>query len=165
MTYASHGGALPLTAAPSIPLKPTYYPYAQVPMAYRAFTLPAQPVYYGRNSNGTPVNFKDGPVTTESCGIHIRRLSYEITQSELEQYLRSPDPFETCELKIDSTGKSRGYAVVIYASEEAARYAVEQFDGKVWNGKKIVVKLDTNTRAVGRSRTAAEASLVIVRSP
>lgn len=139
-----------------MPVQPTYqYPnYYQV----QAFTAPStytvpdpyvQPVY-SHSSGGLPVNLSRGAVVTETRGIFIQGLNYVVGDTELHALLNGVGLVpEYARVHKDSRGSSKGVATAKFATKGQAEDAVSRLNGKVHVGKKITVRMDTNSTVVG----------------
>lgn len=104
--------------------------------------------------NHRPINATGGLVKTESRGIFISQLDFAIDQRQLEEYLRSIGPFESCDVRKDpTTGRSRGIATAKFSTAEAAAAAIQILNGRRLMSKTVNVRFDTEMEAVAPAST------------
>ena len=136
--------------------------YGGVPMVYTGIpnTQPPQPAPHPmhKNDDGTPINVAQGFVPIESRGVYVHNLSRDATSKDLEDLFRQVGHVERCEV---SKGPDKGKqckATIAFSSEGEARAATKNFDGKVFMGRALAVRLNkdsTKTQETPRSTTIA----------
>ncbi|KAK6520667.1 hypothetical protein TWF506_000916 [Arthrobotrys conoides] len=121
--------------------------------------IPPTPVFVN-NASGVPVNLSHGGVQTESRGIFIGNLPYNTHWKDLRTFLSPAGNIVRCDVPRKPNNKGRGYATVLFASSQEAERACEMFNGTMYQGRQIRVRLDTyaNTKAVEVGSTVASAS-------
>ncbi|RVD87670.1 uncharacterized protein DFL_001888 [Arthrobotrys flagrans] len=121
--------------------------------------IPPTPVFVN-NASGVPVNLSHGGVQTESRGIFIGNLPYNTHWKDLRIFLSPAGSIFRCDVPRKPNNKGRGYATVLFATSEEAERACEMFNGTMYQGRQIRVRLDTyaNTKAVEVGSTVASAS-------
>ncbi|KAF3090493.1 hypothetical protein TWF569_004415 [Orbilia oligospora] len=121
--------------------------------------IPPTPVFVN-NASGVPVNLSHGGVQTESRGIFIGNLPYNTHWKDLRTFLSPAGNIIRCDVPRKPNNKGRGYATVLFASSQEAERACEMFNGTMYQGRQIRVRLDTyaNTKAVEVGSTVASAS-------
>ncbi len=98
--------------------------------------------------DGMPVNIRHGAVLTEARGVFIQNLSYQATSADVENLMRDVGRIVGCEVKTDtSTGRSMGSAVVKFTSAEDVAKAIIMFNGTLFRGRILAVRLDRNQEA------------------
>ena len=80
-------------------------------------------------------NYKD---KTEN-NIFVKKIAKEISQKEFNDYFRKFGNVISSKIAEDEEGESMGYGFVLYDSEEGAKNAIKECNGKEWYGKKIYV--------------------------
>src|SRR5579859_6241818 len=74
--------------------------------------------------------------------LFVGNLSYQTTESELQDYFAQSGAVVSVNLMVDKvTGKSRGFAFVEYATPEEAARAVEQFHNQDFQGRALTVNV------------------------
>ncbi|KAK6351603.1 hypothetical protein TWF718_004760 [Orbilia javanica] len=121
--------------------------------------IPPTPVFVN-NASGVPVNLSHGGVQTESRGIFIGNLPYNTHWKDLKTFLSPAGNIVRCDVPRKPNNKGRGYATVLFATSEEAEKACEMFNGTMYQGRQIRVRLDTyaNTKAVEVGSTVASTS-------
>ncbi|KAI9870003.1 MAG: hypothetical protein M1830_004844 [Pleopsidium flavum] len=161
-----------LAAQPSSPLATQYIPingvaFHPVPSSTISYILsPAvvelpQPLQYTpqavlqpsqiihTNVDGTPINVSRGAVPTEARGVFIHELNYNATCADVANMMRQAGRVDRCEMNTyTSTAKSRGSASATFHNVEEAGRAVEMFDGTLFMGRKIRVRLDREVNSL-----------------
>ncbi|KAK6361155.1 hypothetical protein TWF730_004899 [Orbilia blumenaviensis] len=122
-------------------------------------SIPPTPVFVN-NASGVPVNLSHGGVQTESRGIFIGNLPYNTHWKDLRTYLSPAGTIVRCDVPRKPNNKGRGYATVLFATSEEAERACEMFNGTMYQGRQIRVRLDTyaNTKSVEVGGPVASAS-------
>jgi len=95
------------------------------------------------NSSGLPINLSQGAVQTESRGIFIGNLPYSTNWRDLRGHLSSAGRIIRCDVPRKPNNKGRGYATVLFTSAEDAARACEMFNGTIFQGRPMRVRLDT----------------------
>lgn len=126
--------------APVPPLNMLAYPHPQ----------PPGPVYSPAGPNGMLVNVSNGAVMTESRGIFIGNLNYQIKQHELESLIKKAVGDDAkpirCDINKDArTGRPKGSATALFASKEQAQLAIQKLNGKRHMGLKLICRPDKTT--------------------
>ncbi|KAK6537014.1 hypothetical protein TWF281_001218 [Arthrobotrys megalospora] len=127
--------------------------------AVQPVAIPPTPVFVN-NASGVPVNLSHGAVQTESRGIFIGNLPYNTHWKDLRTFLSPAGNIVRCDVPRKPNNKGRGYATVLFATSGEAERACEMFNGTMYQGRQIRVRLDTyaNTKAVDVGGTVASAS-------
>ncbi|KAF2795395.1 hypothetical protein K505DRAFT_239969 [Melanomma pulvis-pyrius CBS 109.77] len=139
------------------------YPYAGYPQAQVYATPSASSLYYApmqlaapqapvysTNTSGLPVNMGNGAYFTEARGIFISNLDFRTSPNDLIQLLNiAGHPVESKMHKDARTGLFKGAATAKFATKNEALYAVQTLNKIVFLGKRIHVRLDTDTTIVG----------------
>ncbi len=74
--------------------------------------------------------------------LYVGQLSFSINSEELGDFFASAGEVLSAKVIMDrDTGRSKGFGFVEMATEEQAQSAVEQFNGKDFNGRNIVVSI------------------------
>jgi RNA recognition motif-containing protein len=72
--------------------------------------------------------------------LYIGNLSYNTTEGELLNLFGTAGEVARCQLIMDrATNRSRGFAFVEMATQEAAERVIAEFNGKEVDGRKLVV--------------------------
>ena len=71
--------------------------------------------------------------------IFVKKIPKEVTAKEFDEYFRKFGNIVSAKLAEDEEGESMGYGFVLYDSEEGAKKAIRECNGKEWNGKKLFV--------------------------
>lgn len=72
--------------------------------------------------------------------LYVGNLSFRTTQEELRELFAQAGTVESASVIEDrETGRSRGFGFVEMASAEEAQAAIEQFNGKEFNGRNLTV--------------------------
>lgn len=75
-----------------------------------------------------------------SVKLFVGNLAPETTHAQLRELFSTAGTVESCRVIIDRTsGTSKGFAFIEMTSMEAANIAVEQFNGKDFQGKMMKV--------------------------
>ncbi|EPS43903.1 hypothetical protein H072_2110 [Dactylellina haptotyla CBS 200.50] len=121
--------------------------------------IPPTPMFIN-NAAGVPVNLSHGAVQTESRGIFIGNLPYNTHWRDLRTFLSPAGTIIRCDVPRKPNNKGRGYATVLFSSAEDAERACDMFNGTMYQGRQIRVRLDTyaNTKSVDAGATVASAS-------
>ncbi len=72
--------------------------------------------------------------------LFVGSLAYSVTDDELEQFFAAAGQVASAKVIIDrDTNRSKGFGFVEMNSDEEAKAAIEQLDGKELNGRAIAV--------------------------
>lgn len=72
--------------------------------------------------------------------LFVGSLAYSVTDQELEEFFAAVGKVDSAKVIIDrDTNRSKGFGFVEMSSDEEAKAAVEQLDGKELNGRAIAV--------------------------
>ena len=151
------------------PLHQAFNPYSSLGhpssvVQYLPRTAPAprmKPQTYVVTQNQRPVNATSGLVKTQSRGVFICRLGFDVNQQQLEVYLSRFGPLQNCEIKRDPmTGKSRGTATAKFLSAEIAATVVCSLDGQQLMGKRVEVRFDKDHEMVAAVNTVNDCLII-----
>ena len=74
--------------------------------------------------------------------LFVGNLSYQTMENDLQDYFSQAGAVTSVNLMLDKvTGKSRRFAFVEFATAEEASKAVEQFQGKEFQGRSLTVNV------------------------
>ena len=74
--------------------------------------------------------------------LFVGNLSYQTMEKDLQEYFSQVGAVTSVNLMMDKvTGRSRGFAFVEFATPEEATKAVEQFQGKEFQGRALTVNI------------------------
>lgn len=102
---------------------------------------------YVTNSHGIQVNRTKGLVKTETRGIFVGDIDYKARSDEVYAFFSRVGTVINVDMHKDAKGKPRGTAIVEFASAVSAQRACALNDER-WMGRKLKVRLDTNTTPV-----------------
>ena len=72
--------------------------------------------------------------------LFVGNLSFNTTEGDILDLFKQAGEVSSCELIVDKfTSKSRGFAFVTMATQEAATAAISQFNGKELDGRALTV--------------------------
>ncbi len=72
--------------------------------------------------------------------LFVGNLSFNTTEGEVLDLFKGAGNVTSCELIVDKfTGRSRGFAFIQMGTDEEAKNAITQFNGKDLNGRALVV--------------------------
>jgi RNA recognition motif-containing protein len=72
--------------------------------------------------------------------LFVRSLAYAVTDDQLEEFFAAAGTVQSAKVIVDrETNRSKGYGFVEMASDEEAKAAIEQLDGKELAGRQIFV--------------------------
>ena len=73
--------------------------------------------------------------------IYVGNLSYKVRENDLKEVLEEYGQVDSCKLITDrDTRKSKGFAFVEMADDEAAKKAITELNGAELDGRTMVVK-------------------------
>jgi cold-inducible RNA-binding protein len=74
--------------------------------------------------------------------LFVGNLSFQTEEQDLRDYFSEAGAVTSVNLMVDkTTGRSRGFAFVEFASAEEAKKAVEQFQNKEFQGRALTVNI------------------------
>ncbi|HEY5909719.1 MAG TPA: RNA-binding protein [Verrucomicrobiae bacterium] len=74
--------------------------------------------------------------------LFVGNLSFQTMENDLQDYFAQAGVVTSVNLMLDkTTGKSRGFAFIEFATPEEAAKAVEQFHGKEFQGRALTVNV------------------------
>src|ERR671917_520188 len=72
--------------------------------------------------------------------LYVGNLNFRTTGDDLREYFSQAGEVESASVVEDrETGRSRGFGFVEMATDEGAKAAIEQFNGKDFNGRNLTV--------------------------
>jgi RNA recognition motif-containing protein len=72
--------------------------------------------------------------------LYVGNLSFQTMEKDLQDYFAAVGKVSSCTLMTDKfTGKSRGFAFVEMGSDAEAKKAIEELDGKEFDGRTLKV--------------------------
>jgi cold-inducible RNA-binding protein len=75
-----------------------------------------------------------------STRLYVGNLNFRTTGDDLREYFSQAGEVESASVVEDrETGRSRGFGFVEMATDEGAKAAIEQFNGKDFNGRNLTV--------------------------
>ena len=73
--------------------------------------------------------------------IYVGNLSYKVRESDLKEVIEEYGQVDSCKIIIDrDTRKSKGFAFVEMADDDAAKKAIAELNGAELDGRTMVVK-------------------------
>ncbi|KAA8892710.1 hypothetical protein FN846DRAFT_982381 [Sphaerosporella brunnea] len=108
----------------------------------QAFIAPTPHIVVPVSGGGLPINLTSGAVVTEPRGIHIRNLPYDVTAEELRAHIRDAGTIVQCDVPQGSNRKGKGYATVLFKTQEEADRCLELFNASVLKGREIFMRRD-----------------------
>ncbi len=73
--------------------------------------------------------------------IYVGNLSYKVRENDLKEVMEEYGQVDSCKLIIDrDTRKSKGFAFVEMADDDAAKKAIAELNGAELDGRTMVVK-------------------------
>lgn len=126
--------------------------------------LPGYPMQVPRPNTGRlPTRPRKPFYNPSRRAIFIQNLHPATTAKDLKEHLQQhhwTDPIEACEVFSDAeTGRCKGYARVTFQNAEEAKRAAWLFNGDMFMGLRIRVKMD---RFVGRANDGSTSPGVVV---
>ncbi|BGP20702.1 hypothetical protein JCM10213_001051 [Rhodosporidiobolus nylandii] len=96
----------------------------------------------------------DPSADEEICGdpyktLFVGRLPQEVTEKELIREFEIYGPLERVRLVEDKTGKSRGYAFLVYERERDMKAAYKDADGLKLHGKRLLIDVERGRTVKG----------------
>ena len=71
--------------------------------------------------------------------IFVKKIPKNVSQKEFHEYFSKFGNILSSKIAEDEEGESMGYGFVLFDSEEGAKNAIKECNGKDWNGKKLYV--------------------------
>ena len=85
--------------------------------------------------------------------LYVGNLNYSVTENQLQDLFAKAGAVAQVDLILDRySGRSKGFAFVQMANEEGAKKAIRMFNGKEFEGRKMVVNEARPRRTVSRPR-------------
>ncbi|XP_076804082.1 RNA-binding protein 3-like [Clavelina lepadiformis] len=79
------------------------------------------------------------------CKVFVGNLNFKATQLELQDFFKCCKAVKDVAVIMDrNTGRSKGYAFIMFGTEEAAKEAVEKMNEEVFQGRPLAVKVASN---------------------
>ncbi|KAF2093661.1 hypothetical protein NA57DRAFT_81161 [Rhizodiscina lignyota] len=145
--------------------QPTLVPVVpvQVSQSYQhqlAFATAAQqPSYSMSSSTNLPVNTSSGTVLTESLGVFISELPWNMTERELKGIIKKIEKPKRCELQVHRSGRPKGTATASFDNVEQARRVIRHLNGREVGGKRLKVRFDREATTI---RGEAQGPTVVI---
>ena len=79
--------------------------------------------------------------------LYVGNLSFNTTDETLKAHFADAGEVEKANVIRNRGGKSRGFGIVEYASEDAAKAAIAKFNESTFEGRSILVRIDEPQRA------------------
>ena len=99
----------------------------------------------------------------EYRSVFVSKLNFKAEEKDVRALLASAGSIVKCNVPKDSkTKKSKGRAQVEFATAEAARTAIENFDGKQFMGMTLKVRFDKDATTLVAPQTGSRSEPVIV---
>lgn len=75
--------------------------------------------------------------------VFVGNFNFTATEEALKDFFSTIGNVTSCKImKESSTGRSRGFGFVEYASKEEAERAIKELDGSIWDGRPVKVSED-----------------------
>merc|ERR1712146_240119 len=81
-------------------------------------------------------------VPTSGRFLFVGNVSWETSSSELGQHFSEQDGLASAEIKVDNNGRSRGFGIVEFDTNEQASHALDALNGSELMGRPIAVRYD-----------------------
>ncbi len=139
-------------------------PPLQVPRTVAAYTIPPATTIrgprYAIRSSGIPTNVDRGAVKIEYRGVFVSNLSYDVHDKDINKLFSAYGEITKMdhkrETKVNSNGKtvsrSKGSAVITYATSDQAQKAIDKLDGCTWNERTLALRRDKEPTPVNPPR-------------
>ena len=82
-----------------------------------------------------PNNYRNHP----EYNIFIKRIPKEVSTKEFAEFFSAYGKIVSCKIAEDEDGEPMGYGFVLYNTEEGAKKAIKECNGKEFHGKKLFV--------------------------
>lgn len=131
-------------------------PSMAVPYTVSSQASLPRPTQYTTGPSGIPTNVKHGTVRTEFRGVFISNLSYDTQDMDIQRHFCNCGEIvkldhkkeQKSNSKRETSSRSKGSAVITFASCEQAAKAVQKLNGCYLNERKLTVRLDTEPTPV-----------------
>ena len=141
----SHGGEIPtIWALPTV----CYFYHttgckngAACPFRHEPLTQSPWPGIHGIGDRGPDYVYAKG-IGDEYKTLYVGNVAWGVTSDQLLELFGGIGNVICCEVKRDSKGQSKGFALVTFRSEGFAEVAIAKFNGFVHEGRKLVVRPD-----------------------
>lgn len=92
--------------------------------------------------------------------VFVGNFSFSVNDEQLKEYFSQVAPVLSAKVMTEGHGgRSRGFGFVEYASEDNAKKAIEDLNGKVWEGREVKVSEDrSNKQREERARQSGGSS-------
>lgn len=80
------------------------------------------------------------PPPVDGYEVFVGNLPYTTTDDEFKGLVADLDDVKSAEIRTDRRGKSKGFGIVIFATQDEADKAVESLDGREVNGRNLEVR-------------------------
>ena len=111
---------------------------------------------YGRrviSSTNAPIGGKfDRPRTGDKAGnrnVYVGNLSFDVSWQDLKDHMRSAGDVVRVDILSDASGRSKGCAIVEYASPRDAQMAIVNLNETVLNGRSVFIREDREAGSTG----------------
>jgi len=75
-----------------------------------------------------------------STKLYVGNLSFDVTENDLRDMFSQHGPVNEINVVMDrETGRARGFAFVTMNTEEGAKAAIQDLNGKDWKGRALTV--------------------------
>jgi len=91
----------------------------------------------GRGMGRDPAN--DPP---QGRQVHIGNLPFQVAWQDIKDICKLHGEVERADVAVDEAGRSRGYALVLFATPGGARRAIQRMNGQECGGRILTCKLD-----------------------
>lgn len=97
----------------------------------------------GRGRGGRGREAQTGEPAPPGTQVVVHGLPWSYTDDDLRQIFEGSLNIVKCEVAIGRDGRSRGYGVVQFGSNQEASDAIDQYNGKELEGRNLSVKFDS----------------------
>lgn len=117
---------------------------------------------YVKSQTGTPINVRDGVAVTVARGIFVSGISYKAREEDVKRKFSSVGDIVRCVLLMNtSTGKSKGFATILFSSSADAQKAINKYNGATWLEKKLIVRVDKEASTLTAPPRSDTAPLIV----
>jgi len=89
-----------------------------------------------------PINLSQGAIQTESRGVFVGNIAYNADVRQLKAFFEGAGVVVRCHVPISTQKKNKGFAVITYRTGQEASTACQMFDGRLFDGRALRVRLD-----------------------
>jgi len=104
---------------------------------------------YGKGFKGGDYKGKGGPFpfdpSRKSCSVYIGNLPWRTSDADVEDLVRPLGDFVRAGVAYEPNGRSKGFATVLYRTEDQAELAVSQLNNLEFQGRNLRVRFDSRT--------------------